>query len=691
MKGAVSSIVLVIIVAVVIVGLFIATNTPVENITLPQRTVTGRAVDLEGASGYCISKEYCGGKAPVPYNCYCDELSVTPQYNDYCQDIDIICGITKPIPSTGSCQGKCGQFIEGASCQCDIASLDPKYNDHCQDIQTVCPEVYAKAKETTQQIGPKPPAGSCLGYCDSKDPIPGISPPKYCDDLCESYGDCGYDYQNVCKGITTQPIKETKPIPVDQVKKKCGTFIENVAPGAIVPTFKYFVSYTSNNHEEYISSVDKPNWVYLSSPKIYPKSEYKFDNPILLWTIIAPPRKVEEGIYAFQIRIIDSNNNIKAIEKVCIDVTKNAKSVQDTEFKSGDTITIGVIDIGVKKQADYEKVFEDLIEYATSGQFKDKIEYLGKIDADIKSIIENKKFDILFDFIKKQGKDPDDYDYILTIGKEVPQGVDITADIESKVPAFDNIRGKNFVNLRPEDVKSFPAGIDTYLHEIGHPLSNRKHIPYGLVFSPPTAGYLDAIFYSNPLLHEMGLEPHERGVYLVVEESGYQEIKEGEKLVYHIHVRNTGKQTDSYVVRINNDISNKYNIFTIERNHVAGWSIANANLDELAKNSFLAIKELLAVNGKAINFDGKQTLTTQITLSPDQTVTLLLEIDASKLKSGLYGFEVTAESTSNKEKIDFSKLKIQENLKIITKNMENTFFKKENVGDISGGLFKIIK
>lgn len=111
----------------------------------------------------------------------------------------------------GSCTpSACGKFIEGASCQCDIYSLDSKYNDYCEDIQTACPDVYAVAKTTSsQQIGPKA-IGSCQGYCGSKDPIPGTKPPKYCDDLCDSHDDCGYDYKSVCKGQTSTDVAQSQ-------------------------------------------------------------------------------------------------------------------------------------------------------------------------------------------------------------------------------------------------------------------------------------------------------------------------------------------------------------------------------------------------------------------------------------------------------------------------------------------------
>jgi hypothetical protein len=486
------------------------------------------------------------------------------------------------------------------------------------------------------------------------------------DEPCEGgYCDGGECVSEVTPIATPIPTLQT-----DEIKEKCGFYIANVASGAIISTYRYFNLYISSNHEEFISSVNKPDWVYLSSPKIYPKDSYSYGDPVLLWTVIAPPRGTEKGIYAFQLKIADNNGDIKDTEKVCINVSNNAESIQNTEFKSGDTIIVGVIDVGVEKQADYESLLEDLIEDATSGQFKDKVEYLGQIDADIEEIIQNKKFDILFDFIKSLGKNPNDYDYILTIGQAAPQGFDMIAHMEDEF--FDNIKGKNLVNLLPVSFKFFSTPlVSTYLHEISHPLSNRADLPYDLIYSPPTAGYLESTFYSNAYLSEIGLEPHDRGVYLIVEEFGYQETTQEEKIIYHVHVRNTGKITDTYTISIDNDISNEESVVT---------SSDIPNKGEIDK------QDIMPINKASITFDGKQTVTTSVNLMPDQAKTLILEIDATKLNSGLYGFEATVESTSNNVKIDFDKLGMYE---LGSSDFYNTIFKKENVGDISGGLFEV--
>ncbi len=67
-----------------------------SNLTIAQKP---GSCQVNGVS-YCSEVDDEASSGQSPDGCYCDSLSVLPNYNDYCEDIDTVCGIAKPVKNS---------------------------------------------------------------------------------------------------------------------------------------------------------------------------------------------------------------------------------------------------------------------------------------------------------------------------------------------------------------------------------------------------------------------------------------------------------------------------------------------------------------------------------------------------------------------------------------------------------------
>jgi len=166
----------------------------------------------------------------------------------------------------GSCVGYCGQYAVKSNCYCDVASFNPANNDHCQDIATACSTIYAQG---IAQYGTPYPQPYPQSYPTATTTPTPISKPSeivctkdkcdksfsttegtcWCDSACKGIGDCcnkDFDYQSVCKGITTSTTPAPTPTPYPYPKPTPVT-------GLTFPTAGYTVAYniTSSNPAGY--------------------------------------------------------------------------------------------------------------------------------------------------------------------------------------------------------------------------------------------------------------------------------------------------------------------------------------------------------------------------------------------------------------------------------------------------------
>jgi len=97
-------------------------------------------------------------------------------------------------PSEGSCVGKCGGYA-GNNCYCDDECEDS--GDCCSDYKDICEDSAPPSPPSPSPPSPSPPSpspGSCVGKCGGY-----AGNNCYCDDECESAGDCCSDYTEVCE------------------------------------------------------------------------------------------------------------------------------------------------------------------------------------------------------------------------------------------------------------------------------------------------------------------------------------------------------------------------------------------------------------------------------------------------------------------------------------------------------------
>ena len=177
MKGAVSFVVLILIVTVVVSAVIYTYSASIEKPSMPQRTITGRAVADIPAGAPEICKTYWGPQDPI-----CDDSSAPPPEG---------CGSNyKPGgPPSGSLEA-CNECQTGGF-DCSKATIQP--TSTTPSISQNCPNKQ----------------GSCQGKCGQY-----IANDKCgCDDLCVNYGDCYPDYQSVCKAETIKTVSTPPGLP----------------------------------------------------------------------------------------------------------------------------------------------------------------------------------------------------------------------------------------------------------------------------------------------------------------------------------------------------------------------------------------------------------------------------------------------------------------------------------------------
>lgn len=214
----------------------------------PERGPLGKA-DAIGSCADSEGGDYCGGPTGEG-NCWCDDLCES--YGDCCGDKEAVCdGEPEPEPieyclqddqcDSGFCDhsvclsncpegmfcpavcwGQCGEGEpepEGclASSDCgegEYCAFESECGEgplgECTATPDICAEIYAPvcgcdavtygnacaaaaAGVSVQSEGECPgEGGSCLGSCG------GQGDGCWCDDLCETYGDCCGDYEETC-------------------------------------------------------------------------------------------------------------------------------------------------------------------------------------------------------------------------------------------------------------------------------------------------------------------------------------------------------------------------------------------------------------------------------------------------------------------------------------------------------------
>ncbi|MBX3130239.1 MAG: hypothetical protein KF718_26210 [Polyangiaceae bacterium] len=142
----------------------------------------GADIEVVTAPGSCPAPP--GGKPPAPSPEPEPEPTPAPDPDP------------SPAPAAGaSCAGLCGaQAPQGCYCDADCAG----YGDCCADYASVCGGGGSPPSEPTPPPQTPPPGSgaSCVGFCGSSSPVPGGS--CYCDDSCETFGDCCADFVNAC-------------------------------------------------------------------------------------------------------------------------------------------------------------------------------------------------------------------------------------------------------------------------------------------------------------------------------------------------------------------------------------------------------------------------------------------------------------------------------------------------------------
>ncbi len=115
-------------------------------------------------------------------------------------------GNTAGTGGSPSCEGVCElpNPAPGFFCYC---------NAQCVQAGNCCPDYEAKCGGGTGGASGAGGGGtggtggggnpnSCLGWCNSTQPVPGSNPSCYCDGECAGYGDCCTDYTSICGGGT---------------------------------------------------------------------------------------------------------------------------------------------------------------------------------------------------------------------------------------------------------------------------------------------------------------------------------------------------------------------------------------------------------------------------------------------------------------------------------------------------------
>ncbi|MBI5607931.1 MAG: hypothetical protein HY902_03525 [Deltaproteobacteria bacterium] len=146
--------------------------------------------------GTCKDKcgKFLGDTAP----CNCDEAC--KDFGDCCQDYDALCGGS--TGAVGSCEGKCGKYIEADKCHCDELCGDPQYNDCCDDYAKLC------GGSTGGDTGTQADVSSCTAKCAGKKCGDGDGCGGKCSGTCDNGGICSA--AKTCTGGSTSDVTSGK-------------------------------------------------------------------------------------------------------------------------------------------------------------------------------------------------------------------------------------------------------------------------------------------------------------------------------------------------------------------------------------------------------------------------------------------------------------------------------------------------
>lgn len=148
-------------------------------------------------------KDNCGNFMGDTAPCNCDAACKDPKYNDCCQDYDALCGGSTG-GGAGSCQGKCGKFVEADSCHCDDLCSDPQYNDCCDDYAKLC----GGGGSTGGDTGTKADVSSCTAKCAGKKCGDDDGCGGKCSGTCDNGGVCSA--AKTCTGGSTSDASGSK-------------------------------------------------------------------------------------------------------------------------------------------------------------------------------------------------------------------------------------------------------------------------------------------------------------------------------------------------------------------------------------------------------------------------------------------------------------------------------------------------
>lgn len=151
------------------------------------------------------------GCGDIDYQGVCDGTTLQYCYQNTletveCGDYGLGCGLQDEDVGNNcvftSESNECGDLTYEGECSddatvrwCEDGSV---YHYSCGEGK-VCGDITLDSGEVVKGcVADEPPAPSCAGMCGSSDAVPGSSPACYCDDFCETNGDCCDDHADVC-------------------------------------------------------------------------------------------------------------------------------------------------------------------------------------------------------------------------------------------------------------------------------------------------------------------------------------------------------------------------------------------------------------------------------------------------------------------------------------------------------------
>ncbi|MBW1880177.1 MAG: hypothetical protein JRJ84_17595 [Deltaproteobacteria bacterium] len=142
--------------------------------------------------GYSESSDDTGGWSDNPFISYPNVQKLLACSNDpnTCASSETPTPDPDPEPDDDAftCNGHCGGSVtvNATTCWCD--DLCESYGDCCDDIDQYC----------NDDPAPTGDAPTCEDHCGESTAVSGSDPACYCDSACESYGDCCDDKVAVC-------------------------------------------------------------------------------------------------------------------------------------------------------------------------------------------------------------------------------------------------------------------------------------------------------------------------------------------------------------------------------------------------------------------------------------------------------------------------------------------------------------